>query len=111
MFITYWPVAKTVEGETLNTYDSVLSLEEAALQFKIWEEDYRYRISRALVQITDGVTHMGDIVFDRTWKPGKFEPAERSAEDGRERQTDSKVDPGRGPLERPGAGSGGKSLL
>lgn len=82
MFITYWPVAKTVEGETLNTYDSVLSLEEAALQFKVWEEDYRYRISRAWVQITDGVTHMGDIVFDRTWKPGKFEPAERSAEDG-----------------------------
>ena len=30
---------------------------------------------------------------------------------GRKGQTDSKIDPGRGPLERPGTGSGGKSLL
>ena len=32
-------------------------------------------------------------------------------EHGRKRQTDSTVNTGRGPLERPGAGSGGKSLL
>ena len=53
MPVWYYPMAYTVDGETLFTYDSTTK-EKALKQFSIWEDHYGYKIKEAWLQDSNG---------------------------------------------------------
>ena len=50
----YWPMAISLSGEKLWTYDCVLSLREAEEQIEFWESECGYIIKEAWVDRSDG---------------------------------------------------------
>lgn len=66
--LTYSPMAKTQEGQTLFLYDSVLSMNEAINAVKIWEESYGYHITEAWIDVFDGgLKPIKTIHLDKVW--------------------------------------------
>lgn len=49
----YWPMAICEDGEQLHTYDSCLNFEKCVDQFALWEDWYRYKITKMWVDVKD----------------------------------------------------------
>ena len=67
----YYPMAELTSGETLHTYDSVLSLDRVAHQFTLWQKAYGYSIKRGWAQVYVDGKHYSDIEFEEKWFPRK----------------------------------------
>lgn len=61
----YWPMAKTTDGQTLFTYDSVDTIQEVQKCLETWSESYV--IVEAWADIRTNGESVGKIVFQRKW--------------------------------------------
>jgi hypothetical protein len=61
----YWPMAKTADGQTLFTYDSVSTIQEVVNCLETWSESYV--IVEAWADIRTNGESGGKLVFQRKW--------------------------------------------